>query len=271
MGADEIGLSGAQETLLITLQAKAAESALPDSLLHDHFAADAMRRLGQAAQRLDVGHDMTIGIAMRAHLVDRWTQAFVARHPDATVLHLGCGLDSRVFRVDPPAEVQWFDVDFPDVIALRRRLYPDRTNYTLIGSSLTDEAWLATIPDDRRAIVVAEGVLPYLAAEDVYDLLRRLLERLPAGEIVFDGYSHLGLQLLRFNPAIRATGAALRWGIDDPRMLERQVPGLSLLEEVSDYDPSQIERMSAAARIAIQFFSVMPMLQRMGRLLRYRF
>ncbi|AHK43064.1 MULTISPECIES: class I SAM-dependent methyltransferase [Ensifer] len=271
MDADGIGLSGAQETLLITLQAKAAESALPDSLLRDHFAADAMRRLGQAAQHLDVGHDMTIGIAMRAYLLDQWTRAFVTRHPDATVLHLGCGLDSRVFRVDPPDEVRWFDVDFPDVMTLRRTLYPDRANYTQIASSVTEAGWLAAIPDDAPAIVVAEGVLPYLAAEDVYDLLRRLLERLPAGEVVFDGYSHLGIQLLRFNPAIRATGAALRWGIDDPRMLERQVPGLSLLEEVSDYDPSQIERMSAAARIAIQIFSVMPMLQRMGRLLRYRF
>eukprot|EP01034_Spumella_vulgaris_P014943 gene14943-19094_t len=101
MDADGIGLSGARETLLITLQAKAAESALPDSLLGDRFAADAMRRLGHAAPHLDVSHDMTIGIAMRAYLVDQWTQSFITRHPDATVLHLGCGLDSRVFRIDP--------------------------------------------------------------------------------------------------------------------------------------------------------------------------
>lgn len=271
MGADEVRLSGARETLLITLQAKAAESALSDSLLHDQFAADAMRRLGQSAPHLDVGHDMTIGIAMRAYLVDRWTRSFITRNPDATVLHLGCGLDSRVFRIDPPDEVRWFDVDFPDVIALRRRLYPDRASYTLIGSSVTEPGWLDTISDDRPTIVVAEGVLPYLAAEDVYGLLRRLVDHFPGGEIVFDGYSHLGLQLLRFNPAIRATGATLSWGIDDPRILERQVPGLSLLEEVMDYDPGQIDRMSAAARIAVQVFSMIPALHRMGRLLRYRF
>ncbi|MBP1871239.1 O-methyltransferase involved in polyketide biosynthesis [Ensifer adhaerens] len=271
MDADGIGLSGARETLLITLQAKAAESALPDSLLGDRFAADAMRRLGQAAPHLDVGHDMTIGIALRAYLVDQWTQSFITRNPDATVLHLGCGLDSRVFRIDPAPEVRWFDIDFPDVIALRRRLYPDRANTTLIGSSVTEAGWLATIPDDRPAIVVAEGLLPYLAADDVYRLLRRLVDHLPAGEIVFDGYSHLGLHLLRFNPAIRATGAALSWGIDDPRMLERQVPGLSLLEEVTAYDPGQIDRMSAAARIAVHVFSMVPTLHRMGRLLRYRF
>ena len=46
--------------------------------------------------------------------------AILADHPDATVLHVGCGMDSRVFRVDPPATVQWFDVDYPDVIELRR-------------------------------------------------------------------------------------------------------------------------------------------------------
>lgn len=271
MDTDGIGLSGAQETLLITLQAKAAESMLPDSLLHDGFAADALRRLGPAAPHLDVGHDMTIGIAMRAYMVDRWTRSFIARHPDATVLHLGCGLDSRVFRIDPPDEVRWFDVDFPDVIALRRRLYPARANTTLIGSSVTEAGWIATVPTDKPAIVVAEGVLPYLAADDVYGLLRRLVDQMPAGEIVFDGYSHLGLQLLRFNPAIRATGAVLRWSIDDPRLLERQVPGLSFLEEVKDYEPAQIDRMSAPARIAVHVFSMIPSLHRMGRLLRYRF
>ncbi|RDL49288.1 hypothetical protein BLJAPNOD_00385 [Ensifer sp. M14] len=271
MGDDGIGLTGVRETLLITLRAKAAESQLADSLLHDHFAADAMRRLAQGSRHLDVGHDMAVGIAMRAYMLDRWTRAFIDRHPDATVLHLGCGLDTRIFRIDPPAKVRWFDVDFPDVIELRRRLYPDRSGYAAIGTSITDPALMALIPNDRPAIVIAEGVLPYIAETDVHDLLQRVCSHLPSGEIVFDAYSHLGIQLLRFNPAIRATGAELRWGIDDPRGLERRVPGLSLLEEVTNYDPAQIDRMSPGARIAIQVFSIIPLLNRMGRLLRYRF
>jgi O-methyltransferase involved in polyketide biosynthesis len=61
------------------------------------------------------------------------------------VLHLGCGLDSRVFRIDPLATVHWYDIDFPDVIELRRRLYPERHDYTLIPASVTEAGWLDAI------------------------------------------------------------------------------------------------------------------------------
>ena len=65
-------------------------------------------------------------IATRAATFDLLTNRYLADHPDATVLHVGCGMDSRVFRLDPPATVQWFDVDYPDVIDLRRQLFPER-------------------------------------------------------------------------------------------------------------------------------------------------
>jgi O-methyltransferase involved in polyketide biosynthesis len=64
--------------------------------------------------------------ATRAATFDLLTTRFLADHPDAVVLQVGCGMDSRAFRVNPPASVQWFDVDFsvdfiwkkiPDVIA----------------------------------------------------------------------------------------------------------------------------------------------------------
>lgn len=271
MNAERIGLHGVQETMLVTLRAKAAESALPDSLLNDHFAADLMRRLDGPAHAPNIGHDMMIGIAVRAHMLDRWTSAFTERHPDAVVLNLGCGLDTRVLRLDPPASISWFDLDFPDVIALRQRLFPDRVGCTAIASSITERDWIDAIPNDRPVIVVAEGVLPYLSDQQVRDLLRRIVSCLAGGEIVFDAYSHLGLEMLRFNSALRATGAELRWGMEDARALERELPGLTLLEEICEYDAAQLARLSPMARIAAHVVSVLPMLRRMGRLLRYRF
>ncbi|HEV7318531.1 MAG TPA: class I SAM-dependent methyltransferase [Ensifer sp.] len=271
MEADEIGLRGVQETLLVTLRAKAAESALPDSLLKDHFAADLVRRLNGRTRAPSVGHDMTIGIAVRAYMLDRWTRAFIQRYPDAVVLNLGCGLDTRVLRLDPPPRVAWFDIDFPDVIALRQNLFADRAGCTTIASSITERAWIDRIPDDRATIVVAEGVLPYLSEQEVRDLLRRLTSCLSGGEIVFDAYSRLGIEILRYNPSLRATGAEFRWGMEDARALERDLPGLTLLEEISQYDAGQVARLSPMARIAAHVVSSLPMLRRLGRLLRYRF
>jgi len=102
MTAETVTLAKEKETLLITLYAKAEESRLPDSLLRDRFAAEAVRRIAYHFAKLKVRRDTMIGVAMRAKILDDWTSDFIARNPGATVLHLGCGLDSRVFRLDPP-------------------------------------------------------------------------------------------------------------------------------------------------------------------------
>ncbi|WP_245451719.1 class I SAM-dependent methyltransferase [Mesorhizobium waimense] len=122
MAGEKVNLTGARETLLLTLYGKALESQLPHSLLEDHFADAAVRKIDYDFSRLKVDDNLGIGLAIRAKTLDIGVQDFLAKNPDAIVLHLGCGLDTRVFRVDPPQSVDWFDVDFPDVIALRRAL-----------------------------------------------------------------------------------------------------------------------------------------------------
>lgn len=276
MQTETVALTREKETLLITLWAKAGESLLPDSLLKDRFAAQAAARIDYDFAKLKVDRDLMVGLAMRAHILDGWTRDFLDGHDDALVLHLGCGLDSRVFRIDPPEGVDWCDVDYPEVIALRHKLYPPRDDYRLIESSVTEPGWLDAIPRDRPAMIVAEGLLPYLPEEEVPLLLERLVRHCPSGEIVFDAYSSLGLKLIALQPSIKATGAELRWALDDPAELERQVPGLELVTELTaydpdGYDPAQIARMSWPARFAMQFFSLLPPLARIGLLLRYRF
>ncbi len=268
----KVGLTGEKETLLVTLRARALESGMPGSVLKDRLAADVVRRLDYDFSRLKVGEDDAVALALRARALDRWTSDFLERHPEgATVLDLGCGLDGRVCRVDPPAAVAWFDVDYPDVIALRRRLFGAREGSTPVGSSVTDPAWLAAVPQDRPAIVVAEGLLAYLPEEEVPALLRRLVGHLPSGEIVFDAFSRLGLWLVAANPMIRATGARLRWSLDDPRDLEAQVPGLAFVEERAVFGPGDTWRLSPLTRFWVDSVGALPVLRRIGRLLRYRF
>jgi O-methyltransferase involved in polyketide biosynthesis len=158
MESSKVNLTQEKETLLITLFAKAGESRLPDSLLSDTFAAEAVQRIDYDFARLKVTHDLMVGMAIRAKTLDDWVRTFIAANPDATVLHLGCGLDTRVFRVNPPRSIHWFDLDYPEVIALRRRLYPEREGYSLIGSSVVETGWLEQVPADRPAMVVAEGL-----------------------------------------------------------------------------------------------------------------
>ncbi|MER9923620.1 class I SAM-dependent methyltransferase [Mesorhizobium sp. M0048] len=271
MAGEKVNLTGAKETLLLTLYGKALESRLPNSLLRDYFADKAVRNIDYDFSRLKVDNNLGIGLAIRAKTLDVCVQDFLARNPDAIVLHLGCGLDTRIFRIDPPAGVDWFDVDYPEVIDLRRRLYPVRDRYHLIASSLTEPGWLNEVPRDRPAIVVAEGLTPYLAAEDGQQLFSRLVGHLSSGELVFDAYSRLGLKIIRLNSSFRATGAEVHWSIENPHELERAVPKLRFIEDIPAYKPEHAARMRWLAKLFVRFWKYIPALRKIGRLLRYRF
>lgn len=126
----------------------------------DTAAAEAVDRIRYDFKRI---HRMSLPasnqylVALRAVQFDDWCAEFLARHPDAVVLHLGCGLDGRAFQVSVPPSVSWFDVDQPSVIRLRRRLYDDTENYRMIGSSVTELQWLDEVPAGRPTLMVAEG------------------------------------------------------------------------------------------------------------------
>jgi O-methyltransferase involved in polyketide biosynthesis len=191
---------------------------------------------------------------LRAKHLDGWAREFLEAHREATVLHLGCGLDSRVFRIDPPSTVRWYDVDLPDVIDLRRQLYPERHDYSMIASSVTDLKWLDGIVGDRPALVVAEGLVEYLIEKEALALFNRITGQFPSGQIIFDAYSRLTvgvlnlvvkLTSLRSKPTAAGSSVFLPWGIDDPHELEGEVKRLKLVTATPFLTlPELVERMS---------------------------
>jgi O-methyltransferase involved in polyketide biosynthesis len=218
-------------TNLGTLYLRACESRWEHPILGDHAAAEAVTRINYDFKRLHRAMrpwPNQFLVALRAKKFDVWSTAFLHRHPDAVVLHLGCGLDSRALRLEPPATVRWFDVDQPAVIELRRRLYEDRDGYRMIGSSVTDREWLEQIPADHQALVVAEGLLMYLTESQVRDLLARLTHRFSSGELLFDTLSPIGPRISRL-----LQGGIVKWGIADAREIERWQPRLRCLEQTS--------------------------------------
>ncbi len=216
-------------TNLVTLYLRACESHSPRPILGDRSAAEAVDRIAYDFKRI---HRMSLPVsnqylvALRARHLDDWCADFLRRHPDAVVLHLGCGLDGRAFRLAVSHSVLWFDIDQPAVIDLRRRLYDDTDNYRMIGSSVTESAWLHDIPDGRPTLVVAEGLLMYLSEGDVRQLLQRLTDRFGWGEMLFDTLSALAPLLSRV-----FTRGIITWGIRDARELQTWNPRLRLIEQ----------------------------------------
>ena len=232
MAAQKIRLPKEKETYLATLYGKALDASAEHPILGDRYAAGAVARIDYDFKELKLPNGGEITLPMRAWHFDQWTRAFIAANPECTVLHLGCGLDTRVQRIDPGPQVRWYDVDFPDVMELRKQLYPDRVGYHPIGSSATDLTWLDAIPGDTPVIVIAEGLVMYLPEKDGVALFRRITERFPSGQIVFDGYSGSMVRLVSRLATVRGAKVELVWGVDDPHNLEQQIPKLRLVESV---------------------------------------
>lgn len=259
----DVAWGGVIWTNLCTLYLRAYESRAEHTILHDHFAAEALDRIEydfDAMERKLRPRANQFLVALRAKQLDDWAGEFLARNPDSTVLHLGCGLDSRAFRLEPPPGVRWFDVDFPEVIDRRRELYPEHDGYRTIGSSVTDAAWLADIPSDRPALIIAEGVLMYLTEAETRQLLRRLTDHVASGELIFDGLS----------PLMARASKLFRWGIRDARQIERWNPRLHFVAECSmaaNYDNVHVPLYRAIYRM----MNSVAFARNMGRQFRFRF
>jgi O-methyltransferase involved in polyketide biosynthesis len=266
-----VDLSGAAQTMLTTLYLKALDADFDRPVLGDRYAKEAVCRLDYDFRDIGITAKCAPLITVRTAQYDIWARQFTAVHQQCSVVHLGCGLDSRVFRLDPGPGVQWYDVDYPAVIALREKLYPARPRYHLIATSATDQAWLDQIPPDRPVLLLAEGISMYLTEHDGVALLRRVVDRFGSGELQIDFYNWLAIKSQKMHTLVRRTGSTLHWAVDSPQDILSRVPGVRLLIAVTLFDASTFRRASAGFRLARRPIRAVPPLRTALQYHRYAF
>lgn len=271
----------AQESLFLTLSGRALDSRLPHPFLGDPMAAEILLKTGYDPARFPTMRSRLLDprtkvfdIAVRAKRLDEAVRRFVARHPEAVVLDLGAGLDNRVFRVDPPSTVAWYDVDLPEVVAVREQVVPHHAHAHDVAADVTDERLLDDVPTDRPAMIVTDGLIPFLPQDGLVSLLGRLTSHFPSGELATNAYSTFAIwALLHLRSLATIGGDVVNPGFDDPHEPERWVPGLTLVEEIFLTRAPELAAMPLAGRLAARLIAGSDRLSRMGgtTLLRYRF
>ncbi len=234
------GLTGIPETLLIPLYLRAMESQRPDALIRDERAVALIQKMTderlydfRRMASLHLNAANKIVMILRSRQFDRFAEDFLNRHPQSVVVHIGCGLDTRCERVDN-RQAEWFDLDLPDVIGLRRQLIGgDRAHYHLVSGSVLEDAWLAQVESfrGRPFLFLAEGLFMYFTEAQVRSLVFKMCERFSGAELVFDAYGPTSA--LRHN--LQASGSKIysriRWSPWRGNDLERWADGIRLLDE----------------------------------------
>jgi O-methyltransferase involved in polyketide biosynthesis len=267
--AQKVDLKGTPATLFVTLYAKALDYRSPHPILNDEHAHQIVEQIDYDFERV-TGFGDSVMMAIRARQYDEWLKGFLARHRDAVVLNLGCGLDTRVSRIDPPPSVRWFDVDFPEVIDLRKRFYADGSSYTMLAASLSEERWLDQVARDRPAAIVAEGVFEYMHVDDVKALLNRLTNHFAEGQVIFDCLSPFAVKAGRTELETK-TGAVHQWAVDDIREVDALEPRLRRIDDLSLLKTPYRHELPWRYLLLFAAAALVPRFRDLHRLLRYEF
>jgi O-methyltransferase involved in polyketide biosynthesis len=275
----KVTLTGPQETLLATLHGRAQDAARPDPILGDKWAADILAKIDyDFTQQSGMDSRGSIGVAVRARLLDTWAKEFLETNASATVLHMACGLDTRHLRVNWGPDVRWIDIDLPDVVDLRRELIPvPEGDYILRAASATDiGGWITDIPTDRPIIIILEGLTMYLQEDVVRNMFQTLVKTFigRGGQIVFDAYGTVGIQNQHLVKTITNTGSTVHWGLDDAKLLEEWCPGLKLSDQLRSLQLVGMETLPWIQRMSLWLLSSMPAYSKyldFSRIYRYKF
>lgn len=231
-------LEGVSETLLMTLYARARETQRPDGMIHDDRAVEMVSKIDCDFKRLGMQRHDEVAVIMRMNKFDSHVRNFLEQSPDGVVVHIGCGLDTRFERVDN-GQVEWFDLDLPEVMALRQKLIPgESSRYHTLAVSALEDGWLAEVERFKplRFLFIAEGVFPYFEEDQVKSLFLKLSQHFPGCELVCDAHTPFVVWVDNLHLAHAKVKARLHWSLKQGKDVEGWKDGFCLLDEWNYYE-----------------------------------
>ena len=216
-----------QETLIIPLFGRLICSEHYPDLFSDPAAERICARLDfdfsqkRKLMESQAGLFGALEVAQRQYDLLWEVRSYLQAHPEAAVVNLGCGLDDSFSKADN-GRCRGYNLDMPDVIAVRNELLPAAEREENIACDLNDHAWMDRIDASRGAVFFASGVFYYFQTQSVKALFRAMAERFPGAVLVFDCCNRRGARMMT---KTWLKGAGIRdvnalFSLDDPMLLK---------------------------------------------------
>jgi O-methyltransferase involved in polyketide biosynthesis len=230
-----IELGNVQKTLLLPLWGRVVETRKQKPLLIDTTAVEIIDMIDYDFSTIagNINEITRYAWIARSLHIDRTIRHFLLKHPKATIVNIGCGLDTTFSRIDNGSLI-WYNLDLPDVIKLRRNLIQDIDRSTCIACSFLDESWFYQVKAEDGILFIAAGVFYYFEEVQMKSFFCRLADVFLASEIVFDAASPLGVKVAN-KRVIEAGGmdksAILKWEIETAKKIQTWDKRITFLEE----------------------------------------
>jgi methyltransferase (TIGR00027 family) len=251
-----ISLPDVAETGMLTFYCHVIESQNPNPILLDEKAVEVSRQLNpvfaNSSSRLlrnlekgKVKDELVVHITLRAKKYDEYARLFLKENPDAIIVNIGCGMDSRFHRIDN-GRMTCFDLDLPEMIEFKKQYYEETDRYHFIAASVFDYGWMDQVAKlgKRPVLFMAEGVFMYLDGEKVKDLILKMQSRFPGSELVCELVTAIftrkpwdRMVAMKMNKQLGVgKEAAFTFGVRNSRELETWHPGIEYLDDWSYFD-----------------------------------
>ena len=190
-----------QETLILPLYSRKLCTELYPNFYRDETAVHLIDQIdydfsqAEKNSRSLMQQFGALEVAMRQNDLAFEVQAYLKNHPCAAVVNLGCGLDNTGKACDN-GSCKIYNLDFPDVIALRQQLLPAGEREQNIPCNLKDPAWFDKIDATGGAVFFASGVFYYFLTEQVRALVQGMADAFPGGVLVFDAANRTAVKMI---------------------------------------------------------------------------
>jgi methyltransferase (TIGR00027 family) len=162
------------DTALMVAACRADETKLPDAFVKDPFAA---RLAGERGAAILAGmphaNVLRMGLAIRTRFIDELLLEALRQDSITTVLSVGCGLDTRPWRMELPSDLRWLEIDFADMLDYKEQLMSgveprcQRERLTVDVNDPTQRSAMYKAAGSAPALMITEGLLLYLPAATV--------------------------------------------------------------------------------------------------------
>jgi O-methyltransferase involved in polyketide biosynthesis len=179
-------LDGVSATTLWTLHNRGTEAKRSDGVIRDPWAVTLFDAISYDFRKFGKPNQSH---GLRAVAFDAAASDYLRTHPKASVVALAEGLQTsfwRLQRAGVAAQLTWYSVDLPPVMALREKLLPTDERIVGLAQSALDLSWMDRVDDSHGVFITAEGLLMYLEPDDALGLIRACAARFPGGQMMFD-------------------------------------------------------------------------------------
>ncbi|ORX84814.1 polyketide synthesis O-methyltransferase [Anaeromyces robustus] len=230
---EKISLGTVQETLLIPLYFRAKETKKENGSINDPQAVELVDKIDYDFSKFDRGKASELGIISRTVILDNEVQKYIDEHPDCVIVNLGCGLCTRNLRLDLK-QTKWYNLDFPDVIEVRKKFLKPKENCYDIAKSCFDETWPNDVNagnKDKDVLIISEGVFMYFTEDEVKQLIQLIKKNFKKTTLYIEIMHSLLARHTNMHDTVTKTNATLGWGISQVRDMAKFDPGLKYITE----------------------------------------